>query len=105
MPLPARLRLANPERSRLAQIGKLLFFIHLESRRVTLAGITPVAASSREDIPKPNYVVNASPDHWQVSWKVQGFGKEQAEAIMRGLVRKFGADPAATSSNNVGPER
>ena len=25
----------------------------------------------REDIPKPNYVVNTSPDHWQVSWKVR----------------------------------
>lgn len=56
---------------------------------------------SREDIPKPNYVVSTSPDHWQVSWKVQGFGKEQAEATMRELVREFGADPAATDSARV----
>jgi RepB DNA-primase from phage plasmid len=55
----------------------------------------------REDIPKPNYVVNTSPDHWQVSWKVQGFGKEQAEATMREMVREFGADPAATDSARV----
>jgi hypothetical protein len=56
---------------------------------------------SREDIPKPNYVVNTSPDHWQVAWKVQGFGKEQAEATMRELVREFGADPAATDCARV----
>jgi len=56
---------------------------------------------SRENVPKPNYVVNTSPDHWQVSWKVQGFGKEQAEAVMRELVHEFGADPAATDSSRV----
>jgi RepB DNA-primase from phage plasmid len=55
----------------------------------------------REDIPEPNYLVNTSPDHWQVSWKVQGFGKEQAEEMMRGMVREFGADPAATDSARV----
>jgi hypothetical protein len=56
---------------------------------------------SREDIPKPNYVVSTSPDRWQVSWKVQGFGKEQAEATMREMVREFGADPAATDCSRV----
>jgi hypothetical protein len=56
---------------------------------------------AREDIPKPNYLVNTSPDHWQVSWRVQGFGKEQAEATMRELVREFGADPAATDCARV----
>ena len=56
---------------------------------------------SRQDIPKPNYLVNTSPDHWQVSWKVQGFGKEQAEATIRELVREFGADPAATDCARV----
>ena len=55
----------------------------------------------REDIPKPNYVISTSPDHWQVSWKVQGFGKEHAEATMREMVREFGADPAATDSARV----
>lgn len=56
---------------------------------------------AREDIPKPNYLVSTSPDHWQVSWKVQGFGKEQAEATMRELVREFGADGAATDCARV----
>lgn len=56
---------------------------------------------AREDIPRPNYVVNTSPDHWQVSWKVQGFGKEHAEATIRQLAREFGADPAATDCARV----
>lgn len=56
---------------------------------------------SRDDIPMPNYLVNTSPDHWQISWKVSGFGKEQAESTMRELVREFGADPAATDSARV----
>lgn len=43
---------------------------------------------SGDDIPKPNYLVNTSPDHWQVSWKVSGFGNEQAETAMRELVRE-----------------
>jgi hypothetical protein len=56
---------------------------------------------SREDMPRPNYVLNTSPDHWQVSWRVQGFTKDQAEDVMRGMVREFGADPAATDSSRV----
>ena len=56
---------------------------------------------AREDMPEPNYLVNTSPDHWQVSWKVQGFGKEQAEEMMRAMVREFGADPAATDVSRV----
>jgi hypothetical protein len=56
---------------------------------------------AREDMPEPNYLVNTSPDHWQVSWKVQGFGQEQAEEMMRAMVREFGADPAATDTSRV----
>lgn len=56
---------------------------------------------NRGDMPKPNYILNTSPDHWQVSWRVQGFTKDQAEDVMRGMVREFGADPAATDSSRV----
>ncbi len=56
---------------------------------------------SNKDLPEPNYVVSSSPGRWQVSWKVQGFDKEQAEKTMRGLVRAFGADPAATDCARV----
>ena len=39
-----------------------------------------------------DYLVNTPPDHWHISWRVQGFGKEQAEATIRELAREFGAD-------------
>lgn len=38
---------------------------------------------------------------WQVVWKVEGFGQEDAERLMRHLVRETGADPAATDSSRV----
>lgn len=56
---------------------------------------------TRDDIPKPNFVVSSSPDHWQAFWAVQEFAKEQAEALMRHLVRELGADPAATDVSRV----
>jgi hypothetical protein len=56
---------------------------------------------ARRDLPKPNYLINTSPDKWQVVWKVQGFDKEQAECLQRGLSRQMGADPAATDCSRV----
>jgi hypothetical protein len=55
----------------------------------------------RQDLPKPNHLVNSSPDKWQVLWRVEGFGKEQAEALQRSLSRECGADPAATDCARV----
>src|SRR5512133_103672 len=59
------------------------------------------ALLKREDMPKPNYLLNSSPDKWQVVWKVQGFGKDEAEGLQRSLVRDTGADPAATDCARV----
>jgi hypothetical protein len=59
------------------------------------------ALLKRDDLPKPNYLVNSSPDKWQVVWKVEDFGKEQAEELQRNLVRDTGADPAATDCARV----
>jgi hypothetical protein len=59
------------------------------------------ALLKREDLPRPNYLVNTSPDKWQVVWKVEGFGKHQAEELQRNLVRESGADPAATDCARV----
>jgi hypothetical protein len=56
---------------------------------------------AREDLPMPNYLINSSPDKWQVVWNVQGFEKTQAEELQRALVRETGADPAATDSSRV----
>jgi hypothetical protein len=55
----------------------------------------------RDDVPQPNYLVNSSPDKWQVVWKVEGFAPEEAERLMRHMVRENGADPAATDSSRV----
>src|SRR5580658_4817364 len=59
------------------------------------------ALAQRNDVPEPNYLVNTSPDRWQVVWKVEGFGIEESERLMRNLVREAGADPAATDSSRV----
>ncbi len=56
---------------------------------------------ARDDLPKPNYLINTSPDRWQTVWKVQGFGKDQAEQLQRALVQETGADPAATDCARV----
>jgi len=59
------------------------------------------ALLKREDLPKPNYLVNSSPGKWQVLWKVEGFAADQAEELQRNLVRDTGADPAATDCSRV----
>jgi hypothetical protein len=55
----------------------------------------------REGLPKPNYLINSSPDKWQVVWKVARFAKEEAETLQRSLVKETGADPAATDCARV----
>ena len=59
------------------------------------------ALVSRPDIPNPNYLLSSSPGKWQVVWKVQGFGKDEAEQLQRALARDTGADPAATDCARV----
>jgi len=46
----------------------------------------------RRDLPTPSYVVNTSPGKWQVSWRVEGFAKDEAEDLQRALARETGAD-------------
>ncbi|MGC2333063.1 MAG: DNA-primase RepB domain-containing protein [Candidatus Acidiferrales bacterium] len=52
-------------------------------------------------VPEPNYVLNTSPEKYQIVWKVDGIAQEQAEALQRAMVREFGGDPAATDSTRV----
>ncbi len=52
-------------------------------------------------VPQPTYVLNTSPDKFQVVWKVDGITPEEAEALQHGMVREFGGDPAATDSTRV----
>jgi hypothetical protein len=64
-------------------------------------GTAAVQDLLKQDLPEPNYLVNTSPDRWQVVWKVEGFSPEEAERLMRHLVAETGADPAATDSSRV----
>ncbi len=65
-------------------------------------GCAALEAIKKSDfVPQPNYVLNTSPDKFQVVWKVEGITPEEAEALQRGMVREFGGDPAATDSTRV----
>jgi len=64
----------------------------------------PVALEAIEKsglVPRPNYVLETSPEKYQVVWKVEGIAQEQAETLQRAMVREFGGDPAATDSTRV----
>ena len=56
---------------------------------------------SRDDVPKPNYLTNTSPDKWQAIWKVSGFEPKEAEHLQKGLARQTGADISATDCSRV----
>lgn len=90
--------------------------LHLEARGRTKAdiqqirhvyldfdddGARRVAFLSGHSLLEPNFVVNSSPDRYQVFWTVENFEKAAAEKLMRHLARDTGADPAATDCSRV----
>jgi hypothetical protein len=91
--------LANDARGRTKADVQTIRHIYLDFDEDGTAAVEKLLA--REDLPKPNHLINTSPDRWQIVWKVQGFGKEQAEHLQQGLVRDMGADPAATDCARV----
>jgi len=52
-------------------------------------------------VPKPNYVLNSSPEKHQVVWKVEGMSLDEAEGLLHAMAREFGGDPAATDATRV----
>src|SRR5882724_6306381 len=52
-------------------------------------------------VPKPNYVLNSSPEKHQVVWKVEGMNLEEAEGLLHAMAREFGGDHAATDATRV----
>jgi hypothetical protein len=52
-------------------------------------------------VPRPNYVLDTSPEKFQVVWKVEGMTIEEAEALNQAMVSEFDGDPAATDSTRV----
>ncbi len=59
------------------------------------------AIENSDFVPGPNYVLNTSPQKYQVVWKVEGMTIEEAEALNHAMVREFDGDPAATDSTRV----
>ncbi len=54
-------------------------------------------------IPKASYIINTSPDRYQVIWNVKpgSFTPQEAEALMRGIAVKYGGDRAVTDVSRV----
>jgi len=52
-------------------------------------------------VPPPTYVLNTSPDKYQVIWKVEDIPQGQAEALLHAIARQFDGDHAATDSARV----
>ena len=54
-------------------------------------------------IPSASYMINTSPDRYQVIWNVEpgSFTPEEAEALMRGIATKYGGDRAVTDVSRV----
>src|SRR5438445_1886986 len=59
------------------------------------------ALENSDLVPRPNYVLNTSPEKYQVVWKVEGMTVEEAESLNQAMVREFDGDPAATDSTRV----
>jgi hypothetical protein len=66
------------------------------------AGTASVEALENSDlVPHPNYVLETSPEKFQVVWKVEGMTIEEAEGLNQAMVREFDGDQAATDSTRV----
>jgi hypothetical protein len=52
-------------------------------------------------VPAPNYVLNTSPDKYQVIWRVEDMDLPQAETLLRAIAHEFDGDPAATDAARV----
>ncbi len=59
------------------------------------------AIKNSSAVPKPNYVLNSSPEKHQVVWKVEGMTLEEAEGLLHAMAHEFGGDPAATDATRV----
>jgi hypothetical protein len=65
-------------------------------------GSSSLAAIEKSNlVPPPSYVLNTSPDKYQVIWKVEDIPPTQAEALLHALAREFDGDHAATDSARV----
>jgi hypothetical protein len=59
------------------------------------------ALIARPGIPPPSFIVQTSPEKYQVIWKAEGFDAPTSERLLRGLARESGADVAVTDVSRV----
>jgi hypothetical protein len=52
-------------------------------------------------VPKPNYILTSSPGKFQIVWRVEAMGLDEAEGLLHTMAREFGGDPAATDATRV----
>ena len=54
-------------------------------------------------LPSASYIINTSPDRYQLIWNVKpdSFTPYEAESLMRGLAIRYGGDPAVTDVSRV----
>ena len=54
-------------------------------------------------LPSPSYIINTSPDRYQLIWNVKpgSFTPHEAESLMRGLATKYGGDRSVTDVSRV----
>lgn len=65
-------------------------------------GSASLAAIERSNlVPAPNYVLNTSPDKYQVIWRVEDIDLAQAETLLHAIAREFDGDHAATDVARV----
>jgi hypothetical protein len=58
-------------------------------------------AVEKKEVPQPNFILESSPNKYQVVWKVEVITKVEAEKYNHFLVKKFGGDSAATDCSRV----
>jgi len=52
-------------------------------------------------IPQPHYILESSPNRYQVVWRVEGFTLRQQEALNKTLAKRYNADLKATDGTRV----
>jgi len=52
-------------------------------------------------VPPPSYVLNTSPDRFQLIWRVEGITCERGEALLHALARHFDVSPAESDSSSI----
>lgn len=73
--------------------------VYLDFDNHGTAAVRQMMAESK--VPTPSHLIESSPGKSQAVWRVQGFEPHQAENLMRNMVQRFGADPAAVDTARV----